>query len=70
VFAGQEPTVRELLVATADVQCKKESNLINVMASVETAYQQRALERNAEQLATVTQNIELREKNGIVLTGV
>lgn len=63
-FAGPRPTARELTVAVADVRCKVETNLINIMASVESAYQRRALERNAETLAAVRKGIEIREVNG------
>jgi hypothetical protein len=61
-FRAAEPTPRELAVATADVTCKKEVGLIDVVASVETAYQQEILKHHASALAAVKANIEHRER--------
>ncbi len=66
-FATPAATPREILVATTDVSCKKETNLINIMASVETAYQKRALEANAEALTAVKQKLTTREKNAAAI---
>lgn len=69
-FVSSTATAREIAVATADVRCKNETNLINTMASIETAYQQRALERNAEALSVIQASITVREKNAAaVLAG-
>jgi hypothetical protein len=62
-FGTAEPTPDEIAVATADVRCKREANVVNVWATVETAYQQRAIEENAEPLAVVRRNFEITEGN-------
>jgi hypothetical protein len=62
-FATESPTSNEIAVALADVRCKKETNYINIRASVETAYQQRALEKNAEALELVRKSFEIQERN-------
>ncbi|MFI9783592.1 hypothetical protein ACIHEI_08825 [Kitasatospora sp. NPDC051984] len=41
----------ELSVATADVTCKQQTNLIGVWYSVESAFQQQQIQKHAEQLA-------------------
>ncbi|MEU9505368.1 hypothetical protein AB0D32_03675 [Micromonospora sp. NPDC048170] len=66
-FTTPTATPQEILVATADVRCKHETNLINVMASVETAYQQQALEKHAEALSVIKQNFTEREKNAAAI---
>jgi hypothetical protein len=69
-FGSKEPTAREITVAVADVRCKKETNLVSVWATVETAYQKRAIEQNAEELAVLKRNFEIQEKNAAdVVTG-
>jgi len=61
---------REIAVATADIACKRETNLVNVLASVETAYQARAVRQYAGQLAVVKDGIVIRERNAAaVLAG-
>jgi hypothetical protein len=62
-FESEVATPREIAVAVVDVRCKKTSNLINVMASVETAYQQRALTRNTRALEVIKENMAARERN-------
>jgi hypothetical protein len=69
-FTAAEPTPRELTVATADVACKKETAVIDVLASVETAYQQRSLRQHATALAAIKANVEQRERTAAtVLAG-
>lgn len=53
-FSGDVASPAEIATATADVKCKKETSLINVMAAVETAYQRRALEEHQERLRALT----------------
>lgn len=63
-------TPDEIAVATADVRCKREVNLISRWATVETAYQKRLLDRNAEALAMIKRSFEARERNAAaVLAG-
>jgi hypothetical protein len=66
-FSGDVATPEEINVALADIRCKKESNFINVMATVETAYQKRALERNAAALAIIKENFDARERNAAAI---
>ncbi|WTW96774.1 hypothetical protein OG216_26945 [Streptomycetaceae bacterium NBC_01309] len=47
---GGMPTPVEIAVATADVRCKQELNLVGVWVAVESAYQQQAIDDNVEQL--------------------
>lgn len=49
-FRTARPSAREIAIATADVRCKRETNVVGTWATVETAYQQRAIDRHAEQL--------------------
>jgi hypothetical protein len=67
--AFQTPTAgqRETGVAVADVRCKKATNFIDLIASVETAYQQRAVQTNADALAVIKRNIGIRERNATAI---
>jgi hypothetical protein len=67
--AFRTPTAsqREIQVAVADVRCKKATNFVNVMASVETAYQQRAVKTNADALKVIKENIAIRERNAATI---
>ncbi|MGW2558420.1 hypothetical protein ACWCXB_04045 [Streptomyces sp. NPDC001514] len=56
-------TDRERAVATADAKCKIKTNLAGVWLAVETAYQQRTLEANAEGLEAAKKTNETRLRN-------
>jgi hypothetical protein len=45
-------------VASADVACKDEVNLVGTWLAVETAYQTRALEENSEALSDARQRLD------------
>lgn len=45
---NERPTQQELATAKADIACRLEINLVGIMAAVDAAYQQRALETNRE----------------------
>jgi hypothetical protein len=62
-FATPEPTPAEIAVATADVACKQEVNLINIWAGVEMAYQEQLMEENAAALAELLELLETRRRN-------
>lgn len=62
-FQTPEPTPDEIAVATADVRCKQETDLVDIWGTVETAYQQRTIEQNAAVLAAVLRNFEITETN-------
>jgi hypothetical protein len=60
---GKQVKRRELATAVADVRCKKETNLVNVWAGVETAYQKLAVAQNKAALTSVRRAVETRLKN-------
>ena len=62
-WSGEVASDEEVATATADVTCKEQTDLVSTMATVETAYQQRALEANAEVLAEVRDVIDTTIKN-------
>ncbi|MFB6620207.1 hypothetical protein ACIGFK_36030 [Streptomyces sp. NPDC085524] len=51
-----------ITMATQDVACKKETNLVGVWYTVEVAYQQRAIERHAETLDLAKKQLDERMK--------
>lgn len=48
-------TDHERLVATADVSCKHETNLVGIWSAVDAAYQERLIEQNTELLTTMVE---------------
>lgn len=66
-FGTAKPTDHEILVAVADTKCKQATGLINLMATLETAYQKRTLEQSAEALRAMKEYLEGREKNAATL---
>jgi hypothetical protein len=56
-------TKLELTTAVADVRCKRETNVINVWAGVETAYQKIAIAQNRTALTSVRRVVDMRIKN-------
>ncbi|MGW1885505.1 hypothetical protein [Streptomyces sp. NPDC001970] len=56
-------TDSERAIATADAKCKIKTNLAGVWLAVETAYQQRTLEANAEGLEAARKANETRLRN-------
>jgi hypothetical protein len=57
------PGASEIATATADVACKNETNLVGIWYTVEKAYQQRAVDRNAEALAVVKDYLRAQARN-------
>ncbi|MEV6602019.1 hypothetical protein AB0M36_34985 [Actinoplanes sp. NPDC051346] len=57
-FSTPKPTEKEFAVAVADVKCKQRTNLVNIWASVETAYQQRHIERHKSALDGISKNLQ------------
>ncbi|MYZ11635.1 hypothetical protein GT028_30395 [Streptomyces sp. SID2999] len=49
-FRGTDPSSAEIKVATADVACKKKTNLVGVWFSVETRFEKAAIRKNAARL--------------------
>ncbi|MGN9810657.1 hypothetical protein ACTMSW_14995 [Micromonospora sp. BQ11] len=62
-FHTEEPTALELAVASADVECKNEADLVEVWATVEVAYQQRSLEQNRDRLRVIEQILHTQLSN-------
>jgi len=62
-FRTPEATSSEIAVATADVRCKEQVNLVGTWLAVETAYQRRAIERNAEALHGVKTLADVQVRN-------
>jgi hypothetical protein len=60
---GNAPSAREIEVATADVTCKRETNLVSMWATVTTAYQKQAIEKNSERLAQIKKGLENMLRN-------
>ncbi|HET9769552.1 MAG TPA: hypothetical protein VFS16_01590 [Acidimicrobiia bacterium] len=52
------PTRHEIRVATADQECRKKHNVVGVWFAVDHAYQERAVEQNAEALAGVKKDTD------------
>ena len=66
-FRTPTASQREIGVAVADVRCKKATNFVNLIASVETAYQQRTVKNNADALAVIKKNIAIQESNAAAI---
>ena len=62
-FRTERPSRAEIAVAVADVDCKREVGLAGVWASVEAAYQERALGRHADELEVVRRLLDVRRRN-------
>jgi hypothetical protein len=56
-------TELELGTAVADVRCKREADVVNVWAGVETAYQKLAIAQNRAALTAVRRAVDTRLKN-------
>lgn len=70
MFSTAEPTAEEIAIATADVRCKKETKVVEVWATVETAYQREAIEDDAESFERIARQLEVRRANATaVLAG-
>jgi hypothetical protein len=69
-FAGPKLTRAEVQTATADVRCKNETRLPDIMAAVETAYQKRSMQRHEPELRALrTQLDDQLRKAAEVLAG-
>jgi hypothetical protein len=65
--SAQRPSEREALTATADVECKIEVDLVDIWASVHTAYERRAVEHNAQALALIQDYREAELANALAI---
>lgn len=62
-FDGPGATRAEISVATADVACKEEVDLVDTWAAVEVAYQERLIEENSVVLAELLELLEVRRRH-------
>ena len=62
-FMTDRASAAEIAVAVGDTGCKAEAKVVQVQAAVETAYQQRALEQNAEALGVVQRFLKAQQSN-------
>lgn len=59
----EPPGDQEITVAQSDVACKQETNLVGIFYTVETAYQERIIEDNAEALAALRGFMDAQKEN-------
>ncbi|WP_055525270.1 hypothetical protein [Streptomyces graminilatus] len=62
-FNGPTAGPAELALASADVSCKRETNVIGVWSSVDAAYQRRAMAENQRELAAVKKDMTTQLAN-------
>ncbi|MFF7052916.1 hypothetical protein ACFY94_31660 [Streptomyces griseorubiginosus] len=62
-FAGPTPTRQETALAEADVACKRQTNVIGVWFTVDTAYQRRMMASKGPELARAKDAIRTRTAN-------
>ncbi|MEN3609169.1 hypothetical protein AAH979_06425 [Plantactinospora sp. ZYX-F-223] len=67
--SGESASDAEISTASADVRCKKDTNLVNVWVAVDVAYQNRAIEQHSEALNTAKQLLETRLRNAAKVVG-
>jgi hypothetical protein len=60
----------QVATATADVACRQKNNLVGIWAAVDAAYQRQLVEKNAQQLSLVRQQLDAESRNAAaVLAG-
>lgn len=62
-FGAEEPTPHEIAVATADVACKEEVDLIDTYVAATIAYQERVIDANSEALRSLKELLTVRQEN-------
>ncbi|SCL15222.1 hypothetical protein GA0070624_0655 [Micromonospora rhizosphaerae] len=68
-LAQPTPTAVEIQTAVADVECKQQVNLVGVWFAVESAYEERLIEKNQERLAGIKRAIDAMLKAAAGVTG-
>src|SRR5262249_27537689 len=63
------PTTKEVAVATADLACKRSTNLMGVAVAVETAYDQQYIASHRAQLAAYAKHLQARVDHAAQLVG-
>ncbi|WP_326557156.1 hypothetical protein [Micromonospora sp. NBC_01796] len=60
---GRQVTSEEIATATADVECRQSTRLVEIWLAVEVAYQNREMENHAADLSAAKNSFETRLKN-------
>jgi hypothetical protein len=68
-WSGDAASGREIAAAVAYARCQDEVNWLGVSAAVQTAYQQREVERNADGLAKAKRHLQTQLRNAAALVG-
>jgi hypothetical protein len=63
------PSTRELATAVADARCKRQVQLVDLWATVETAYQQHQVAQHADQLEVLARALATRVSNAARVAG-
>ena len=63
------PSTRERATAVADARCKRQVQLVDLWATVETAYQQHQVAQPADQLEVLTRTLATRVSNAARVAG-
>jgi len=67
-FTGQQVTKEQIDAAEADIRCKVRTNLIGIWFTVESAYQKREIERNADAFASCKEALAVRQRAAELVT--
>jgi len=68
-FSGDTPSAEEISTAKADLRCREMHNVAGINLTVETAYQNRLIERNSETLRQVKTQLDERVRKATELAG-
>jgi hypothetical protein len=68
-FRTRRPTSREVATAVTDARCKREVDLVDRWATVETAYQRQQVARYGPELEVLARALQTRVRNASRVTG-
>jgi hypothetical protein len=68
-LAQSAPTAVEIQTAVADVDCKQQTNLVGVWFAVESAYEEKLIEKNREELVAIKRAMDAMLKAAAGVTG-
>jgi hypothetical protein len=66
-WSGEEATPAEIAVASADVTCKKQTNLVGIRMAVDSAYQRVAIQAHAQELDALKSGQQRQRDNAAAL---
>ena len=66
-FSSEEATPAEIAVASADVKCKKQTNLVGIRMAVTSAYQRVAIQAHAQGLNALKSGLQRQIDNAAAL---